>query len=171
MRTRVLALPLVGVLLFGAGQLTGRSAAADGAPDAKDGEPATCSTSLLKGRYVFSGGGTIAGNEFDTVGNFLMDGKGTISEGFATVGLQRVAYAEELTLSRGTYSVDETCMGTLSFFAAHNNDLLGPTDHTHDTRLVVFDGGRQFSVVNLSTKTPGGPNNMSEAFRLTAHRV
>lgn len=170
-RTRVVALPLLGVLLFGAGQLTARSAAAqtDGAD--KDALTTSCSNDMLKGRYVFSGGGTIAGDEFDTVGNFLMDGKGTIAEGFATVALQRVAHPEDLTLTNGTYSVDENCTGTLKFFAVHNNKLLGPIDHSHETKMMVFDGGRQFGLINLSTNTPGAPNNMSEAFRLTAYRV
>jgi len=167
----MLTVPLVGVLLFGAGQLTGRSAAADSEGSATDATTTKCSTDMLKGNYIFSGGGTIAGDEFNTIGNFVMDGKGTITEGLATVALQRVAHPEGISLTRGTYSVGGNCDGELTFFAVHTTKLLGPIDHSHMTRMLVFDGGRQFTLINLSTNTPGAPNNMSEAFLLTAHRV
>lgn len=170
-RTKMIALPVVGALLLGAGQLTGPSAAAHSAAAVKDGPPTTCSTDVLKGRYILSGGGTIAGDEFDAIVSFVLDGKGTITEGFGTVGLHRVAVAQDLTFKEGTYSVGENCTGTLRFFAAHDNKLLEPVDHVHKTKIMVFDGGRQFAMLNLSTEQPGETNNMSEAFRFIAHRV
>lgn len=170
-RTRVIALPLAGVLLFGAGQLTARSAAADADASATDAKRTGCSTDMLKGRYILSGGGTIAGDEFDTIINIVMDGKGTITEGLATVVLQRVAVAEHITIKNASYSVDENCAGKLKFFAVHNTEILAPYDHVHETEILVFDGGRQFSLINLTTEVPGAPNVMSEAFRFTAHRV
>jgi hypothetical protein len=167
-RTRLIALPLVGVLVFGAGQLTGRSAAAENDGTVKDPSPTTCSTEMLKGRYILSGSGTLGG-DFDVIINLVMDGKGTITEGFGTVVTHSIAAVENIKTNDGTYSVDANCTGKLTFFAKHKT--LGPYDHIHQTEIMVFDSGRQFALLNLSTELPGAPNGMTEAFLLKAHRV
>lgn len=164
-RLRILALATGGALLFGAGQLSAPTAGAAGDAVAGSG---TCSTEMLKGRYVLAGGGTLGG-DFDVILNLVLDGKGAITEGVGTAVVHRLAAVENVTAKDGTYSVDESCSGKLRFFALHKT--VGPYDHAHEADIMVFDGGRQFALINLTTELPGAPNAMTEAFLLRAHRV
>jgi hypothetical protein len=96
-----------------------------------------CSGASLSGPYGLQGSGMVYGVPAAFVGTFVFDGQGK-STGFLTLNLGgEIDPIGDIT---GTYKIDETCSGSAVLHTVHHSP---PSDHYHDMRLVVVDGGKE----------------------------
>lgn len=173
-RTRVLALPAAGLLLFGAGQPTGRSAAAGNDGAAREAGSATCSTETLKGSYGLNGTGAGYGSTFELLGTASFDGKGGMDSKFIAV-IHQIAQVINVDASGGEYKLNSDCTGTVRVFTKH--DPPAPPDHFHNLQLVVTDGGKRLVMTLITTEYapgkdgPTSPSAPTEAGTFVGHRM
>lgn len=161
-------------MLFGAGQLTGRSAAADKDGAGAEAGPTTCSNETLKGRYGLNGTAAGYGTTFELLGTATFDGKGGMDSKFIGV-IHQIAQVINVDASGGEYKLNSDCTGTVRVFTKH--DPPTPPDHFHNLQLVVTDGGKRLAMTLVTTEYapskdgPTLPSAPTEAGTFIGHRM
>jgi hypothetical protein len=141
----------------------GMARAGSGGDDA-----AACSTGSLRGTYGGSGTGSFAGAALGLIATVVFDGAGKVA-GHGTAVLDQPAAVERFDLQQGTYTIGEDCTGTARFFVHHRT--VSPIDHYHTADLVVSDGGKQVSLIYVTTEFPNAPPAPAESVTYSGHRM